>query len=279
MMVEKKSIGKRIGLVAAVVCTFFTHWVVFWFIWVNSGKTKSEAAQLSAKLPATPHFLENYKYILDYRHNVFIRSLFNSLKLTIFSISILILVSSMAAFVLQRRPGRISKASHKLIIAGLIVPLSVIPTFWVLHLIGVDGTLPGLVLVEIATMFAFSTMVFKDFIATIPSDIDNAAIIDGANLPQLFFRIVFPLLKPVTTTIIILKSVEVYNDFYNPLYFMSGANNTTVQLCVYLFQSSFNSNYEHLFAVVCMTIVPPLVMFLFLNKQIIGGMTVGSVKG
>lgn len=278
-MVEKKNIWQKLGILLAFTATFFTHWLIFWFIFINSGKSKFEASELNINLPSTLNFLQNYTYVLKYRDGLFLRSLWNSIRLTVCVITILIIFASMTAFILQRRKNKLSNISNKLILAGLIVPLSVIPTYWVLTKLGLAGTLPGLALVEIATMFAFSTMLYKGYITSLPSDIDDAAIIDGASLPQLFFQIIFPLLKPISITIVILKSVDVYNDFYNPLYFMSGSKNTTIQLCIYLFQSSFMSNYEHLFAGVVLGTLPPLILFIFLNKQIMGGMTMGSVKG
>lgn len=278
-MVEKKSFWKKLGVALAIVLTVFTHWVVYYFIILNSGKSKNEAAELSLQFPKKFQFIENYKYVLQYRNGMFLQSLWNSIKLTVCVITVLVLVASMAAYILQRRGGWLTKISNKLILAGLIVPLSVIPTYWVLTKLHLAGSLPGLALVEIATMFAFSTMLYKGYIASLPADIDEAAIMEGCSLPQLFFKIIFPLLQPITVTIIILKSVDVYNDFYNPLYFMSGSKNTTIQLCIYLFQSSFMSEYEHLFAGVVLGSLPPLILFLFLSKKIIGGMTMGSVKG
>lgn len=278
-MVEKKTVWSKLGIGLAVIITAMTHWVVYYFIILNSGKSKNEAAALSLNMPEKFQFIENYRYVLQYRDGMFLHSLWNSVKLTVCVIVVLVVVSSMAAYILQRKGGWLTRISNKLVLAGLIVPLSVIPTYWVLTRLHLAGTLPGLALVEIATMFAFSTMLYKGYIASLPADLDEAAIIEGCSLPQLFFKIIFPLLQPITVTIIILKSVDVYNDFYNPLYFMSGSKNTTIQLCIYLFQSSFMSEYEHLFAGVVLGSLPPLLLFLFLSKKIIGGMTMGAVKG
>lgn len=278
-MVQKKSLAARIGEIVAVLSTVVLHWIIFYFIIINSFKPKKEAARLSIGLPKEWNLAENYKYIFEYNDHVFLLSLWNSVKLTVLSIGILILVSAMAAFVIQRRNDRVTRMSHSLILAGLIVPPSVIPTYWMLTKLHVAGTLPGLVLVEIATLFPFSTMLYKGYIAGLPKEIDEAAIIDGCGAVKLFFHIIFPLLKPITATIIILRSVVVYNDFSNPLYYMSGSKNTTVQLCVYLFQSAFTTDWGHLFAAVVTVSLPPLILYLFLNKQILEGMTMGSVKG
>lgn len=278
-MIRKRSMISRIAEAAAVLATILFHWVVFYFIIINSCKPKREAAQLSIGLPKEWNLIENYLYIFQYNDHIFLRSLWNSVKLTVISLTILILVASMAAFVIQRRNDRITRMSHNLILAGLIVPPSVIPTYWMLTKLHVAGTLPGLVLVEVATLFPFSTMLYKGYVASLPREIDEAAIIDGCSPARLFFHIVFPLVKPITATIVILRSVVVYNDFTNPLYYMSGSKNTTVQLCVYLFQSAFTTDWGHLFAAVVIVSMPPLLLYLFLNKQILKGMTMGAVKG
>lgn len=276
---RRRSILSIIGELLALVVTFFTHWTVFYFIIINSFKTRAESAKLSLALPKKWQIIENYRYILTYSDGMFFRSMWNSIRLTIISITILILVASMTGYIMQRRQGRLSRISNKLILAGLIVPPSVISTYWILSKLGVVGTLTGLTLVEVATMFPFSVMIYKGFMATIPRDIDSAAVIDGCSASRLFFQIIFPMLKPITATIIILRSVVVYNDFANPLYYMSGARNSTIQLFVYTFQSAFLTQWNYLFAAIVLISLPPFILYLVLNKRILEGVTAGAVKG
>ena len=107
-------------------------------------------------------------------------------------------------------------------LAGLIIPPAVVPTIWVLQKLGLFKTLPGLILVEVASADAVRVLLFRAFVAAIPRELDEAAIIDGASRCQLFFRVIFPLLRPVMITVIVLTSVAVFNDFVNPLYFLPG---------------------------------------------------------
>ncbi|MDY5932044.1 MAG: hypothetical protein SPJ34_08475, partial [Candidatus Ornithospirochaeta sp.] len=130
MKISKRNLGSTIGQLLAVIVTFFTHWVVFYFIVINSFKTKGEAARLNLSLPSKWQIAENYKYVLTYSKNLFLRSMWNSVKLTVVSIALLVLVSSMTGYILQRRQGILSRVSHKLILCGLIVPPSVIATYW-----------------------------------------------------------------------------------------------------------------------------------------------------
>ena len=103
-----------------------------------------------------------------------------------------------------------------LVLAGLIVPPAVVPTIWVLQKVGLFKTMPGLILVEIAFGLPFCILLFRAFIASVPRDLDEAALVDGAGPIQIFFRVIFPVLRSVIMTVIILQSVFVYNDFAEP---------------------------------------------------------------
>ncbi len=278
-MVVKRSISSRIGEVLAIIASIVFFLLVFYFVVINSFKSNAEAGKMTLLFPKDWQIIKNYKYIFTYNEGIFVRSLWNSIKLTFFSIGILVILSSMTAFILARRKGKIMRTSNYLILAGLIVPPAIIPTYWVLSIMNISNTLFGLILVEVATMFPFSVMLYRNFLLTIQTEIDEAAIIDGCGTIRLFINIIFPLLKPITIAIIILRSVIVYNDFANPMYFLPGAKNSTVQLCVYLFQGTFTSQWGYLFAAIVIISLPPLILYILLNRKILEGMTIGAVKG
>lgn len=278
-MIKKRSVLGRIFEIFFVGSTVLTHWLVFYFILVNSFKTKTEASKLNLALPGEWNILENYSYIFRYSNGAFFTAFWNSLVLTFWSILILVFVASMTAFIMQRRKDKLCAASDKLIVAGLIVPASIIPTYWILSKLGIANTLFGLILVEVATLFPFAAMMYKGFVATLPREIDEAAIVDGCGPVTLFFRIMFPLLKPITAAVVILRSIIVYNDFQNPQYYMSGSSSQTVQLCVYGLKSAFDTDYGHLFAAVVVASLPLIIVYILLNRKILEGMTAGAVKG
>ena len=191
----------------------------------------------------------------------------------------MVILSAMAAFVLQRRASRWTGLVNFLVLSGLIIPPAVVPTIWVLQGLGLFKTMPGLILVEIAFGLSFSVLLFRAFIATIPRELDEAATIDGAGPVRLFFRVIFPLLRSVAVTVIVVQSVAVFNDFTYPLYFLPGDQNATVQLTLYNFQSQYTTQYNLLFMNILLITIPPLVMFMFFNRRIVAGMTSGAVKG
>lgn len=279
-MVKKRTIGGRIAEILAVILTIFTHWIVFYFVIVNAAKTNREASLLSLALPSEFNLWENLKYVISYRNFAIVNAFWNSFRVTFFTMLLVVITASMAAFILQRRKRAfLCRMSDKLIVACLTVPMSVIPTYYVLNLLGLASTLPGLILVEVATLFPFCTMMYKGFVATIPRELDEAAILDGCGSVRLFWGVIFPILKPVTASILVLRSIIVFNDFQNAQYYLSGSKAMTIQVCVYVFKSAFGTQWAYLFMASILASLPLIILYAFLNKQILEGMTSGAVKG
>jgi raffinose/stachyose/melibiose transport system permease protein len=267
-----------VELVAMVICTVF-FLVPFYFIIVNSFKTSSEAAQFSMSWPKEFRMIENFVEVFTVRDHMLLLAYYNSTIITLFSILILIFVCSLTGFVMQRRRGKGPLVIQFLILAGLMVPPAIVPTIWVLDSLGLFKTMPGIILVMAALNIPFTTILYSGFISTIPREIDEAAVIDGCGSWRLYFHIIFPLLKPIHSTVIILSSVLVFNDFVHPLYFFPGAENVTVQLTLYNFMSMYRTEWNLLFANVLLVTIPPMILFLFFNRKIVDGMMAGSIKG
>jgi raffinose/stachyose/melibiose transport system permease protein len=262
-----------------VVVSFVVFVVPFLFMVVNAGKTRQDASRLGFSWPTQLQFVQNFQEVITSRDYMLIIAFINSTILTVASVTILVVLSAMVAYVLQRRKSRWNGLINFLVLAGLIMPPAVVPTIWVLQKLGLFRTMPGLILVEVAFGISFCILLFRAFISTIPRDIDEAATIDGASPARLFFRVIFPLLRSVAITVIVVQSVVVFNDFQNPLYFLPGDENATVQLTVFNFSSQFTSQYNLLFMDILLITIPPLIMFLLFNRHIVEGMTAGGIKG
>jgi len=139
--------------------------------------------------------------------------------------------------------------------------------------------MPGMILVEATFGLSFCILLFRAFVSTIPRELDEAAVIDGAGPIRLFFTVVVPLLRPVMITVVVVQAVAVFNDFTGPLYFLPGSDNATVQLTLFNFQSQTLSQYNLLFMDILLITIPPLIMYIFFNRQIVAGLTSGAVKG
>jgi raffinose/stachyose/melibiose transport system permease protein len=274
----KNSRGAVIGG-AAIALTAVFFLVPFAFIFLIASKDRTEANLLQFSWPSHFVLLDNLVQAFAARDYLMIIAFINSVILTVVSVAALVVLSAMVAYVWQRRSGRLSGVINGLVLAGLIVPPAIVPTIWVLQEVGLFKTMPGLILIEIAYGLPFCVLLFRAFIAGVPRELDEAALLDGAGPLQIFFRVIFPVLRSVMVTVIILQSVFIYNDFQNPLYFLPGTENATIQLTLLNFQSQFNTQYNLLFATILLVTIPPLVMFIFFNRKIVEGMAAGSVKG
>lgn len=264
---------------AGVLFTIVAFWIPFYFIITNAAKDVKEASLLNLAPPTVFQLWDNIQTVVSARDFMLIRAFFNSTVLTVASIAFIIVLCAMAAYVIQRRRDRLTPLFNFLVLAGLIIPPAIVPTIWVLDGLGLFKTLLGLILVEVALGLPFAIILYRGFMSAIPRELDEAAVIDGCSGTRLFFSIILPLLQPVTATVIVLSSVTIFNDFTNPLYFLPGSKNATVQLTMYNFQSQYVTQYNLLFTNILLITLPPLVLFLFFNRQIVSGMTAGSVKG
>ena len=263
----------------AILVSTVVFLVPFAFIILTSVKNKQEANLLDFTWPTSFHLWDNVVEVITTRNWMLVTAFINSTILTVASVTLLVIFSAMVGFVLQRRKTRWNGVINFLILAGLMMPPAVVPTIWLLQSIGLFAKLHGLVLIEVAYGLSFSILLYRAFIATIPRELDEAAIIDGARPLDVFFRVILPLLWPVTVTNIVVQSVAIFNDFTNPLYYLPGNANATVQLTLYNFQSQYNTSYNLLFTNILLITIPPLLVFLFFNRQIVAGMTAGAVKG
>jgi raffinose/stachyose/melibiose transport system permease protein len=265
--------------VAGLVAAFLVFILPFIFIFLMAVKSKQEAALMSFSLPANFLFWENLVEVVKARDYMLMTAYLNSIIITVGSVTLLVVFGAMVGFVLQRRKSRWNNVIYGFVLAGLMIPPAVVPTIWVLQQIGLFKTISGMILIQVAYGLSFSVLLYRAFIASIPRELDEAALIEGAKPWQVFFKVVFPLLRPVTLTNVVVQSVGIFNDFTNPLYYLPGKQNVTVQLTLYNFQSQFQSQFNLLFMNILLITIPPLIVFIFLNRQIVAGMTAGAVKG
>ena len=264
----------------AVVAILAVYTIPFYFIVINSFKDRKSSGLMSLSWPETFHIVENYSEMIQANDYAFLRGFANSAIITAGSIGIIVCVCAMAGYIIHRRSvGRLMIIINFILLAGLMVPPSIMPTIAVLKGLGVYRTLFGMILVEVALNIPFSIMLYRGYMASVPKEVEEAARVDGCGRMRMFFQVVFPLLLPVTATISVLVGVQVFNDFTHPLYFLPGAENVTVQLTLYNFMGRYGSHWNMLFADVVLITLPPLILFIILNKKIASGITAGAIKG
>jgi raffinose/stachyose/melibiose transport system permease protein len=271
---------KRLGAeTVALALATVIFLVPFALILLTAVKDEEQAVDLSFAWPTHWRIVQNFTEVIQARDYVLLRAYLNSTILTVVSVTLIVVVGAMAAFVMQRRADRLGTVANFLVLTGLIIPPAIVPTIWLLQKLGLFKTLPGLILVEVAFGLPYAVLLFRAFIAAIPRELDEAAMIDGCSGTRLFFKVIFPLLRPVTITVILTGSVAIFNDFVNPLYFLPGDGNATVQVTLYNFQSQYNTQWNLLFMDIVLITIPPLLAFVFFNRKIVAGMTAGAIKG
>ena len=271
---------KRFWMDAAfLVVVGIVYVVPFAFILLNAAKTSAEAGLFRFSAPSQFRLVENIQEVLAFGENRMFLALWNSTILTVGSVALIVILSALVAYVMQRRRDRLASIVGSIMLAGLIIPPSVVPTIFVLQRIGLYKTLFGLIMVEVSLTMPFAILIFRTFMGSIPAEIDEAAIMDGASPLRVFFSVILPLLRPAVVTVVVVASVAVYNDFTGPLYFLPGKQNVTAQLTLFSYISQFSSQWNLLFADVVVITIPPLIMFMLFQRQLVSGLTAGAIKG
>lgn len=277
-MTKKKKRLLLLGDILGVLVTVVIFLVPFYFMLVQSLKSKAEANKLSISWPSELHF-ENYIEVFKHGNYQLVTAFKNSGILTLFTVLGLLVTAAMAAYVIQRRHDKVMTGIQSVIMLGLMIPAAILPTINLLQTLHIYKTMFSMVMIEIALQTPFAIMLYRGYMASIPRELEEAARIDGCTRWQIFQKVIFPLLKPIQATLIILVGVQTFNDFTNPLYFLPGSENTTVQLTLYSYQGQLASSFNLLFADIIVITLPMLVLFIIFNKKIVDGMVAGSVKG
>ena len=271
---------KVINFFIYLFLSFWTLMVVFPMLWVISSslKTDKEIFMSPWQLPAQLGF-ENFVRAWS-KANIGLY-FFNSLAVILPAIFFTLLFSAMAGYVLARFAFPGNRFIFYSFLGGMLFPvmLALVPLFFLLQSFKIIDSHFGLILVYIAYSLPFTIFFMTGFLKTLPTELLEAAIIDGAGPIRLFFQVVLPLLRPVMVTVIVVQSVAIFNDFTNPLYYLPGKQNVTVQLTLFNFQGQFNTSLHLLFMNILLITIPPLIVYLFFNRQIVAGMTAGAVKG
>ena len=249
------------------------------FVVLQAAKSPDDASSLAFSWPKQWMFFDNLIAVLQSNDGLIWRAFFNSFVLTVGSVLLMVILAAMAGYVLARKRSKWGPVVNFFVLAGLIVPPAVVPTIWVLQGLGLYKTMPGMILIETTFGLSFSILLFRAFFGTVPRELDEAAVLDGAGRVRLFFQVILPLLRPVIVTVIVVQSVFVFNDFAGPLYFLPGSDNATVQTTLYTFSGQNLSFYNLLFMDILLITIPPLVAYIFFNRQIVAGMTSGAIKG
>ncbi|MGG7077222.1 carbohydrate ABC transporter permease [Clostridium sardiniense] len=277
MAISKKNrkIGNKV-VIYALCCTMAVIVIMpLYLVLLNSFKTVPESAVVGLSLPEKFMF-ENYPYVI--KEGKLIRAFINSIFITGSTVLITVLIGSAAAFVISRRTDKIAKLTSNYFLIGLIAPIALIPEVAIVKALGLSGSYAAVILIHVAVKLPLSIMLYSGFMKSIPKTLDEAAMLDGCSPIKMFFKVIFPLLKPATFTNIIIIFMGVWNDFQISLYFITDAAKNTLPMSIYNFVGYMTYKWNYVCAFIILTILPILVIYVFAQKYIVDGMIAGSVK-
>ena len=272
--IKRHNIIPQLLILITIIFSIFPLYLMV----VISLKTDQEILKSPFSLP---HVLQWANYINAAIKMKIATVFFNSVVITGGAMVGLVFFGSMAAYPIARIPSKINNLVFLLFISGIMMPFqsAMIPLYKVLKFLNVLNTIQGIILVNCATSMAFTIFLYVGFMKTISRELEEAALIDGCSRFMAYWRIIFPLLKTITATVVIFNTMMIWNDFLKPLLFFSGLNKGTMTTAVYTFQTQYDAQWGYLFATCTLSSLPLLILYLALQKHFIKGIAAGAVKG
>ncbi|WP_239615570.1 carbohydrate ABC transporter permease [Cohnella mopanensis] len=252
--------------------------VPFYFLFVNSVKTFGDLLTSAAALPKSIEW-GNYSRAFDITN--FPTALWNSVLITVVSNVLLVVICAMAAYYMVRNNSRFNRFLFVIFVAAMVVPFQsiMIPLVKVTSTIGLMDSIPGLIICYLGFGVPMSVFLFHGFVKSIPLEIEEAATVDGSNAYGVFYRVVFPLMKPMLVTVFILNTLWIWNDYLLPSLILQSGKLSTIPIATFAFFGQYTKQWDLALPALVMGVLPIIVFFLFMQRYIIEGITAGAVKG
>lgn len=278
----KRTRRNPVAVALGALAYLITFLVVLPLLWIVLLSFQPSGNILGNPFSLTNLTLDNYLSVIG--SLPLLKMYGNTVLIAVVAVSVGTAISFMAAFALTRMIFRRRKVQSGLrfyILAGLAVPVYILlfPVYRLDLAFGVFGTYAALILPYIAVSIPFNTLLLTGFLREFPSELEEAAIIDGAGLARLCWTVVLPLMRPVIATVLIFNVVYVFNEFPFASILINNPDMVTVSLAVSRFQGQYTVDYGGMMAAATLVLLPQLVIYALFQKQVIAGMTVGAVKG
>lgn len=279
MTMRQKKTTKKIIL--TVVMAFFALVYIYpvFLMFMNSVKPFGEVVMDVIALPSKMEW-SNYSYVMDKMK--YGKLFLNNVIITTIGIVGIIAFSSMSAYIINRKKNKYTKFAQFMITTPMLIPFQtiMITLLKVMNVVNLSGSKVGLGIQYWGFGIPMAAFIYGNFMSTIPREIDESAFIDGAGTFRTFRSIIFPLLKSVTFTVIVLDVMWIWNDFLLPLLMVNSSNETkTLVLSAYTFVGQFNTQWHYAMAAMVLAVLPSIIIFIFLQKYIVEGVVAGAVKG
>ena len=278
---KKKKVTNLLGMIALLLL-FTAYMFPFLMVVINSLKQKRDIIKSPFSWLFTIKGLSFDNFVKAFTQMDFMNAFKNSLLVTVCATLLVTLLASMLAYYIVRNHNKISNITFALMVASMIIPFQAI----MIPLVSVYGATLNVLNHRITLIFmhtgfsmAMSVFMFHGFVkGSIPVALEEAAYIDGCTRTQTFFKIVFPLLKPIISTMGILNALAFWNDFLLPSLVLSDKKLLTLPLSTYSFYGTYSADYGTIMAGLLLCVIPILILYIVLQKQIISGVVAGAVK-
>ena len=279
-MHQKNTILSIIGKVLLMV-TALIYTVPFYIALVNTFKIEKDIFGSPMGIPFRRLTFDNLVRNFNSPNFNVLRAYFFTILIVVITLIAVAMLSSMMSYTLSRNRKGFYRWAYLLLLAGLMIPIQVIliPIIQILRTIHLILTVPGLILVYVAWYMPFTAFVLAGYIGTISTQLDESARIDGATPFLIFFRIIFPLMKPALTSVVIFITVWTWNDFITPLVVFGSSKYYTVTTGIYRAIGQYTQKWDDVFAILFFAAMPLAAFYLALQKHFISGLTAGSLKG
>lgn len=275
----QKKVLKKIEYGIFLLAVFLVMAVPIYYLLITTFKTPAEAAASPLGFPVNFTF-DNYIRAIEAMN--YGQALKNNLVITIVSVIFLVVFASMSAYVIARSKRKLFQFMNAIFMVGLIIPfqISIIPLYKMLAAVSLMNTHIAVILVDVFCInLPLSVFLMRGFINTVPVELEEAAFIDGCGTFQSFWRIVFPLLKPIISTVAILDTLAIWNDFMTPLLLLQSSGKQVLLQQVYRNVGPFSTDWTAFFPMLVMATLPLVAFYLIMQKQVIEGVVAGAVKG
>lgn len=278
MTKNRNAVGKTASYLIAGIGALFIL-LPFYITLITAFKSPEESAQSFFAFPQS-FYLENFKSVFEKAH--YSMYFMNSVTVTVISLILIYVLVTMISYAIARsmKRSRYYKIIFGFIVLGMFVPFQVI----MVPLVQFMGSLrlsnkTGLILLHVTYASMQAVFLLVNYITSVPEDLEEAACIDGCTTVQAYVKVVLPLLKPMTSTVLVLNALWIWNDFQMPLIILNKLPNTwTLPLFQYNFKSQYTFDYNMAFASYLIALVPVLVVYILAQKNIVDGLTAGAVK-
>lgn len=274
---RKKTPLRFVAEIITLVCAFI-YIVPVLLVLINAFKPLGDILKNPFTFPKT-FYTDNIVYVWGTMK--YLRVLWNTVRISVAVVLLTILFSAMAGWMLTRNNRKLSHVISALFMASLMVPFQsfMIPLNNLINNIHISNHMLGYIWVQVTLYAPMGVFMYTGFVKTIPSSLEEAARLDGASTMQVFFRIAFPLMRPITASIAVLFSLWIWNDYMLASLMLKSESIKTITISVYSFFSMYNNRWDYAITAVAFSVIPISVLYIMLQKYVVAGVTAGAVKG